>query len=220
MDQIELAVAHREALGKSVKALRRQGITPVHLFGRGIDSLSLQCGTSGLIRVLAEAGQTRLVNLKIDSEQKPRSVLVRGVQVSPVKSELLHVDFFEVSLAEKVRVDVPIILTSEAPITRQKEYILVQEMDSLSVECLPADMPNQATLDLAVLTEPDHSLKVSDIDLGDAVTVINDPDQVIARISMLRLAEEEVAEAAEAAAKAPPAGEPAAAPAEGGSKST
>lgn len=220
MDQIELAVAHREALGKSVKALRRQGITPVHLFGRGIDSLSLQCGTSGLIRVLAEAGQTRLVNLKIDSEQKPRSVLVRGVQVSPVKSELLHVDFFEVSLAEKVRVDVPIILTSEAPITRQKEYILVQEMDSLSVECLPADMPNQATLDLAVLTEPDHSLKVADIDLGDAVTVINDPDQVIARISMLRLAEEEVAEAAEAAAKAPPAGEPAAAPAKGDSGST
>ncbi len=216
MDQIELEVAHRESLGKAVKALRRRGITPVHLFGRGIDSLSLECETSGLIRVLAEAGQTRLVGLKIGGEKKQRSVLVRGVQVSPVKSELLHVDFFEVSLAEKVRVDVPIVLTSEAPVTKQKEYILVQDMDSLSVECLPADMPNEASLDLSVLTEPDQTLKVSDIDLGDAVTVINDPDQVVARISMLRLAEEEVAE--EAAAGAPAAGEPA--PAEGDSEST
>ncbi len=199
MDQIELAVAHREALGKSVKALRRQGITPVHLYGRGIDSLSLQCETSGLIRVLAEAGQTNLVGLKIAGENEPRSVLVRAVQVSPVKSGLIHVDFFEVSLAEKVRVDVPIILTSEAPITKQKEYILVQEMDSLSVECLPADMPNDATLDLAVLTEPDQSLKVSDIDLGDGVTIINDPEHVVARIAMLRLSEEEIAEDAAAA---------------------
>ncbi len=199
MDQIELAVDHREALGKSVKALRRQGITPVHLFGRGIDSLSLQCETSGLIRVLAEAGQTRLVGLKIAGEKKPRSVLVRGVQVSPVKSGLIHVDFFQVSLAERVRVDVPIILTSEAPITKQKEYILVQDMDSLSVECLPADMPNEATLDLAVLTGPDQSLKVSDIDLGEGVTIIDDPEHVVARIAMLRLSEEEVAEDAAAA---------------------
>ena len=199
MEQIELAVDHREALGKSVKALRRQGITPVHLFGRGIDSLSLQCETSGLIRVLAEAGQTRLVGLKIAGEKKPRSVLVRGVQVSPVKSGLIHVDFFQVSLAERVRVDVPIILTSEAPITKQKEYILVQDMDSLSVECLPADMPNEATLDLAVLTEPDQSLKVGDIDLGEGVTIIDDPEHVVARIAMLRLSEEEVAEDAAAA---------------------
>ncbi len=225
MDQIELAVAHREALGKSVKALRRQGITPVHLYGRGIDSLSLQCETSGLIRVLAEAGQTNLVGLKIAGENKPRSVLVRDVQVSPVKSGLIHVDFFEVSLAEKVRVDVPIILTSEAPITKQKEYILVQEMDSLSVECLPADMPNDATLDLAVLTEPDQSLKVSDIDLGDDVTIINDPEHVVARIAMLRLSEEEIAEdaaaaeAAELAAAGGPAAEGAAAAPEGDSES-
>ncbi len=197
MDQIELAVDHREALGKSVKALRRQGITPVHLFGRGVDSLALQCETPGLIRVLAEAGQTRLVGLKIAGERKPRSVLVRGVQVSPVKSGLLHVDFFQVSLAERVRVDVPIVLTSEAPITKQKEYILVQEMDTLSVECLPADMPGEVTLDLAVLTEPDHVLKVSDIDLGDDVTVVSDPEQAVVRISLLRLAEEEVEEEVE-----------------------
>lgn len=212
MDQIELAVAHREALGKSVKALRRQGITPVHLYGRGIDSLSLQCETSGLIRVLAEAGQTNLVGLKIAGENEPRSVLVRDVQVSPVKSGLIHVDFFEVNLAEKVRVDVPIILTSEAPITKQKEYILVQEMGSLSVECLPADMPNDATLDLAVLTEPDQSLKVGDIDLGEGVTIIDDPEHVVARIAMLRLSEEEIAEdAATAEAAQLAAGEAAAA---------
>ncbi len=215
MDQIELAVARRETLGKSVRALRRQGITPVHLFGRGVGSLALECPTSGLIRVLAEAGQTRLVGLKITGERKRRSVLVRGVQVSPVKSELLHVDFFEVSLAERVRVDVPIVLTSEAPVTKQKEYILVQDMDTLSVECLPADMPNEAVLDLEVLTESDQTIKISDIDLGDDVTILDDPEYVVVRISVLRLAEEEVAE--EEAVEAPAA--EAAAPAESDSES-
>jgi len=205
LDQIELEVDHREILGKSVRALRRGGITPVHLFGSGIESQSLQCETSNLIHVLTEAGQTRLVNLKIAGDKKKHSVLVRNVQVSPVKSELIHVDFFEVSLAEKVRIDVPIVLASEAPITKHKEYILVQDMDSLSVECLPADMPNEATLDLAVLTEPDHTLKIADIDLGEGVTILDDPEHVVARISMLRLAEEEeeVAEEVEEGAVAP-----------------
>lgn len=137
--------------------------------------------------------------------------------MSPVKSGLLHVDFFEVSLAEKVRIDVPIVLTGEAPVTRHREFIMVQDIDSLSVECLPTNMPNEASLDLSVLTEAEHSLKISDIKLGEGITIINDPDQVIARIATLRLAEEDVtaeektgAEAAAAAPVAPAEGEAAA----------
>ncbi|MCJ7669329.1 MAG: 50S ribosomal protein L25, partial [Dehalococcoidia bacterium] len=77
MDKIELKVTNREILGKKVKHLRRQGITPVHLFGHGIESLALQCDTGELERVLGQAGQTRLISLKLAKEKKPRTAVVR-----------------------------------------------------------------------------------------------------------------------------------------------
>ena len=77
MDQIELKVNKREVLGKKVRFLRRKGITPVHLFGHGIDSEALQCDTDTLKSVLAEAGHTGLINLKLDGEKKPRTAVAR-----------------------------------------------------------------------------------------------------------------------------------------------
>ena len=67
MDQIELNVTKREVLGKKVRFLRRQGVTPVHLFGHGVESEALQCATAKLQRVLAEAGKTRLIGLKLSN---------------------------------------------------------------------------------------------------------------------------------------------------------
>ncbi|MFC1862238.1 50S ribosomal protein L25, partial [Chloroflexota bacterium] len=72
MDQIELEAAKREILGKKVRFLRRQGITPVHLFGHGIESLALQCDTAKLHRVLVGAGKTRLISIKVGNEKEPR----------------------------------------------------------------------------------------------------------------------------------------------------
>ena len=94
MDQIELEVTNREILGKKVRFLRRQGITPLHLFGHGIESLALQCDAARLKRVLAEAGRTRLISLKIGSEKEPRNVVVREVQIEPRTGESLHVDLY------------------------------------------------------------------------------------------------------------------------------
>ena len=96
MDQIELNVTKREILGKKVRFLRRQGITPVHLFGHGIESQALQCDTARLQQVLAEAGKTKLINFKIDGEKKARSVIVREVEIELPRRGLVHVDFYQV----------------------------------------------------------------------------------------------------------------------------
>ena len=115
MEQIELEVATREILGKKVRFLRRQGTTPVHLFGHGIESEALQCDTARLQRVLAQAGRTKLVGLRLDKAEMLKSVLVREVQKNTRTGDLLHVDFYQVRMAEAVRVDVPIVLVGEAP---------------------------------------------------------------------------------------------------------
>ncbi len=182
MDQIELEVSKRETLGKQVRFLRRQGITPVHLFGRGIESLALQCDTANLRQVLAEAGQTALVNLKVDGEKGPRTVMVREVQTLSLENELLHVDFYQVEMAELIKVEVPIVLVGEAPALKSRENILTHELNTLSVECLPAKIPASIEVDLTSLTEPDQALRVKDIELDKEVAVLNNPELVVARI--------------------------------------
>lgn len=202
MNQVELQATSREILGKKVRHLRRQGITPVHLFGHNVKSVALQCETAQLQRVLTQAGKTRIINLRLDKVKKPRNVLVREVQIAPCTDELLHVDFYQVSAAEKIRVQVPIVLVGEAPALRFKENMLVWELDSLTIECLPDEIPASIELDLGSLTEAEQAIRVKDIILGEAVKVSDSPERVVARITF-KPVEKVEAVAAEEAAEAP-----------------
>ncbi len=196
MDQIELKVDNREVLGKKVRFLRRQGITPVHLFGHGIKSVALQCDTDMLKRVLAEAGRTRIINMKIESEKRPRTVMAREVQKETRTSELMHVDFYQVKMAEEIKVEVPVVLVGESPALKFKENTLAHELNTITVECLPAKIPAHVELDISSLTEPEQALRVEDIELDKDIIILNDPELVVARISSrpVEKIEEEVIE--------------------------
>jgi large subunit ribosomal protein L25 len=149
--------------------------------------------------VLAKAGQTRLISLKLDNEKSPRPVVIRGVQTEPVTGESLHIDFYQVKMAEQIKMEVPIVLTGEAPALKLKENMLVQELSTLIVECLPAKIPNSIELDLSSLTEPEQAVRVKDIELDKEITVLNDPELVVVRIisrSVEKVEEEVVAEEA------------------------
>ena len=204
MKQTELLATTREILGKKVRFLRRQGITPVHLFGHNVESVALQCDTAQLKRVLAQTGRTRLISLKVDEAKKPRNVVIREVQREPRTSELLHVDFYQVSMAEKIRVEVPIVSIGEAPALKLKENFLLQELNSLSVECLPGEIPNRVDIDLTSLTEVGQAIHVKDIMLDKEGTILNNPEQLVVKISARHIEElvEEEAEEVEAPAEA------------------
>jgi large subunit ribosomal protein L25 len=219
MDKIELKVANREILGKKVKHLRRQGITPVHVFGHGIESLAVQCDTKELERVLGQAGQTRLINLKLAKEKKPRIVVVREFDRDWRRGQLVHVDFYQVRMEEKLRLEIPVVLIGEAPALKSKTNMLDHELGTLTVECLPAKIPNSFEVDISSLAELDQAIRVKDITLDKDITVLNNPDLVVAKISLrpVEKVEEKVVEeavAAEAEAKAEVAEEAAEAPKE------
>ena len=209
MKQIELKTTNREILGKKVRFLRRQGITPVHLFGHDVESVALQCDTAQLQHTLAQAGKTRLISLSLDKAKKPRNVVVREVQRDPRTDELLHVDFYQVRMAEKIRVEVPIILVGESPALKLKENILAHDLNSLTIESLPDEIPPSVELDISSLIDTEQTIRVKDIVLGDGVTVLNDPEHVAVKISTRsigRVEEEEVVEEemAEAPEDTPP----------------
>ena len=201
MEQIELQTASRQVLGKKVRFLRRQGIIPVHLFGHGIEAVALQTDAAQLHQVLSQAGKTKIISLSLDKAKTPRNVMVRETQRNPLTGELLHVDFYQVIMGEKVQVEVPVALVGEAPALKSKDNMLAQELYSLSIECLPDHVPDSVELDLASLTEAEQSIQVKDITLGEGVTVLNDPERVVVKISVqpVEKIEEVVAEAPEKA---------------------
>jgi large subunit ribosomal protein L25 len=180
---MELSANIREILGKKVRFLRRQGITPVHLFGRNIEPLPLQCDTAELKNVLAQAGMTQIVSLKIDNTKMPTNVMVREVQIEPRTDELLHVDFYQIRMEEKIRVEVPIVTVGEAPALRFKENFLAHELNNLTIECLPDEIPSRVEVDLSDLTETEQAIHVGDISLGDGITIIDNPEQLVVKIS-------------------------------------
>jgi large subunit ribosomal protein L25 len=195
MDDLKLQASKREILGKKTRFLRRQGITPVHLFGHGLESLTLQCDTPELQRAIARAGMTRLITLDIEGDKQPRSVFIREIQREPCSGEVLHVDFYQVRKTEKIKADVPIILVGEAPAMKEKGRILTHSLTSLSVECLPDKLPPQIEVDLSPLEEMEQAIYVRDITFSPDITVITDPEQMVVKVSEARVeVEEEVVE--------------------------
>jgi len=206
MDQAELQVSKREILGKKVRFLRRQGITPVHLFGHDIESLALQCDTDRLQHVLAQSGHTTLIALKLGNERRRRSVVVREIQRGSRRREVLHVDFYQVRMAEKIKVEVPIVLVGEAPALRSRDNTLAQQLNTLTVECLPSEIPASIELNLSTLTEPEQVIRIKDVELGQEIAVLNDPELVVVRISSRPVEKIKEKVVAEEAVETPEAG--------------
>jgi large subunit ribosomal protein L25 len=202
MEKLKLKANKREIMGKKSRFLRRQGITPAHLFGHGLDSLALQCDTPTLQRTIARAGTTRLISLDIEGDKNPRSVFIREIQKEPRSGALLHVDFYQVKMTEKIKVDVPIILTGEAPAMREKGRTISLILTSLSVECLPDDLPPQIEVDLSPLVDTEQAIFVRDIALGPGVTVFNEPDLMVVKVSEVKVEVEVPVEAVAVEAEA------------------
>ena len=208
---LTLELEPRTVVGKKVRQLRRQGITPTHLYGMGIEPLNLQAESAAVQRIVVQAGGNIPVSVTVKGHQKPYFAFIREVQRHPLTESILHVDFFQVTMTEVMQAEVPVYLVGEAPAVRMLSGVLFQALHSFRVECLPLDVPQYVELDIAQLDDFEKSLHISDISVGDKVTILNDPEEVIARVNAPRVAVEEgaipVAEGEEAPAEAPAEGE-------------
>ena len=131
----------------------------------------------------------------LDKAKKPRNVVVREVQRNPLTDELLHVDLYQVRMDEKIQVEVPIVLIGEAPALRHKENMLAQALHTLTISCLPDRIPESAPVDISALTDAEQILHVKDIAVDEGVTVTNDPEQTVVKISVKRAEKVEEVEA-------------------------
>ena len=210
----ELQVAPRAVLGKKVKALRRSGVTPANIYGHKIESTAVQAPTMTLKTLLRGMSRNAIIDLRVEGEPQSRPVVVRVVERDPVSTEILHVDFYQIDMSEKMRAEVPVVLVGSSPAVSTYGGVLLQTLELVPVEALPGDIPAQFEVDVSQLTELEQSVHVRDLDVDTSkVTLHADPDVVLARVASPRLAaaEEEAAAPAEGA-EAPAAGAEPAAP--------
>ena len=218
MKKVTLKTEKRTVLGKKVKKLRREGILPATIYGKDIKSLSIQVPLKEFDKVYKEVGETGLVDITLDSE-KARPVLIKNVQLDPRSSMLLHADFYQVNLTEKIKANVPIESVGEPKAVLDKIGVLEVPLSEVEVEALPTDLPEKIEVDVANLANIGDQITVGDIKAPSGVTILSDAGQILFKIGELvtkeaeKLAKAEEAAAAAAAEKAAEAGE--AAPAEG-----
>ncbi|HEX7364751.1 MAG TPA: 50S ribosomal protein L25 [Dehalococcoidia bacterium] len=199
MKRHELEVSKRDVTGKKVRFLRRQGLMPANIYGHGIDSTAINVDTRSLKHLLAHAGKTDLISLKLDGSKELVRVLMREVQRNPLTDEPLHVDFYQVRMTEKIKAEVPIVFVGDAPVLKKiKNSSLLHLLDSVDIEALPDDLPHSFEVDVSLLEELNDAIHVKDISLGRGVTLLSDPEQMVVKVAEARKEEEIVPPVAEA----------------------
>lgn len=201
MKREALEVQKRTVEGKKVRRLRQEGIIPANVFGKGLDSLSVQLPLKDFIDLYKKVHETGLVDLTVDGEKYP--ILIQNVQIHPMTHTPIHADFFKVNLKEKVKATIPIIAVGEPKAVTDKIGVLLQPLSEVEVEALPADLPENIEVNVENLTAIDDSISISDLKLAESVEIMAEPTEMVFRIGELVSDEaEELAAEEEAAAEA------------------
>jgi len=205
----------RKIEGRKVKNIRKQGILPANVYGKKVESKTIQVDLKDFEAMYKEVGETGLLSLMVGETEKP--VLIHNLQRNPKTDELIHVDFLQVDLKEKVEADVPVELTGESPAEKQGIGTVVQYLNEIKVEALPTDLPEKFIVDTSELSEVDQAILVKDLKVDKSkVDIKSDAEEMVAKVEPPQ--KEEVVEAPVVAeGEVPAEGAPVeGAPAEGG----
>ena len=184
MAEISLAAEPRKIIGKQVRALRRKGLVPVVLYGHAREPIALQIEEHSLRRTLKQAGGYRIISLDVDGQ--PHMSLTREVQQHPITRAILHADFQEVVMTEKLVLAVPLHFAGESPAVKTGLGLLIHSRESVQIEALPADLINFISVDVSGLLAPGDSIHVSDLKVPEKVRIITDAHETVARIQAMK----------------------------------
>jgi len=195
MERMKIKVEKRETIGKEgVKKLRKQGYVPAVVYGGDIN-IALTIPFIGLkaLRVI-HFSESAVIDMEIAGEKKVKSipVLIKDVQFHPLTEDVIHVDFLKVSLKEKIKVHVPIVLKGESKQVKEESGTIEQILRELEVEGLPLDIPEKIEVDISELIIG-HSLHVSDLTISADIAVVTESGAtIVTALAKVEEIEEEV----------------------------
>lgn len=176
MTKLSLKLQKRDLFGRKVKRLRKEGLVPANIFGKKVKSEAITVDAKEFRNVFEKAGETQIIDLD------GRPVLVSNLQVDPITSDYVHVDFRQVDLTEKITAKVPVEIVGESPAEKQSIGTVVQQLNEIEVEALPADLPEKIEVDSSILTEVDQAVYVKDLKIDSKVTVKTDLESIIVKV--------------------------------------
>lgn len=212
MKKHTLAIKKRDLVGRKVKQLRKTGFLPATVYGKNVKSVSVSVSKDQFLPVFGEVGETGLVELSVEGDTEAsrlpagRQVLIHSVQRDPVTSDLLHVEFHQVDLKEKVHANVPIEFIGTSAAVTDKIGVLLTVLDEVEVEALPANLPDKITVDVASLSDIGQEIKVGNLSVLAGVTLLTDAGLTVVTVGALvshEALEQAQEEAAAKAAAAP-----------------
>ncbi len=189
----------RTITGKKVRTVRADGYTPATVYGKGVEAQTISILTGELKKVYREAGETGLIELEISGKKHP--VLIHTVQIHPITGVMLHVEFHEVNLKEKVHAEVPIELIGEPTAIKEKVGVLMPLMDHVEVEALPAELPEKIEIDITALAAVNDQIMVGELTVPAGVAVLTDPTLIVVKIGAFVVEKEPEPVAAETPAE-------------------
>lgn len=180
-DSITLKAKERKELGKAVKALRRSGMVPANMYERGKPSQALSAELVALTKAYIAAGKHSPVELDIDG--KKHLAMIKDVDTDPVKGTLRHVAFHAIKRNEKVEAEVPVRVDGEIP-GQKVGLLFLQNLDTVQIEALPANLPEELLIDGSKLEKEGDKVTVADIIVPEGVTVLSDPEVMVADLTV------------------------------------
>ncbi len=184
---IKLSAKPRE---NRARALRREGMIPAILYGYNQENTPICVDEKEFNKVYKKAGDSSLINLNLG--KKVSVVLVYETQYDPATGNIMHIDFYQPNLKEKVEADIPLLFEGESPAVKDMEGTLVKSMTEVTVSALPESLPHEIVVDISALQTFDDVIKIEDLKVPKDVEIVNEGDWTVAMVSAPENVEEQL----------------------------
>lgn len=192
MEKVVLNATLRPVTGKKVGALRREGKLPAVLYGHNFKATPILLDLHDTTMKLAPLTSSQMITINLDG--KEHAALIREKQRDFIRNRLIHLDFQVVSLTEKIKTAVSIVLEGTSPAVKDFNGVVVTGLGELEVEAFPQDLPGRILVDISKLTEIGQAIHVRDLEIPEKVAVLTGPDEMVVHITAGAKEEEEVVE--------------------------
>lgn len=178
----EITAETRTNIGRRSKDELKKMRIPAAMYGKGVPSQVITLPKSAFVKMYAAAGFSSLVDIAVDGKS-PVKAVIKEIQLHPLTNEIVHADFHQIRMDEKMTVRIPLVFIGESIAVKGLGGTLIKSMDEVEVSCLPADLPHEITIDLSTLTTFEDSITVSSLKLSKGVEILSDENATIATVA-------------------------------------
>ncbi len=156
---------------------------PAVVYGPKRESTPILINKKEFAKLYKEAGESTLITLDIEDTKEKVSVLIYDVQEDPIKRDIMHADFLEPNLKEKVEAEIPLVFVGSSPVVEEMEGTLVRNADTVDVKALPDKLPHEVEVDIGKIQTFDDVVYIKDLKIPSEVEIMQDEDMVVAMVS-------------------------------------